>query len=128
MTRIFAALALLAASTAIAPAQDAEAGKVAFKRCSICHAVGDGAENKTGPELNGLDGRKAGAVADFDYSDAHKNSGIVWTEASFKQYIKDPQAMVPGTKKTLSGIKDERQASDLWAYLSQFNANGSLKK
>ena len=118
--------AFLTASAAAA--QDADQGKALFKKCAICHAVGAGAENKVGPQLNGLDGRKAGAVADFDYSDAQKNSGIVWNEATFKQYIKDPQAMVPGTKKTLSGIKDERQASDLWAYLSQFNANGSLKK
>jgi len=128
MTRMVAAIVLLAASTGIAVAQDAEAGKAAFKRCSICHAVGEDAQNKTGPQLNGLDGRRAGSVADFDYSDAHKNSGIVWSEATFKQYIKDPQAKVPGTKKVFAGLKDERQAADLWAYLRAFNADGSLKK
>jgi cytochrome c len=125
---MIAAITLLAASTAIALAQDPEAGKAAFKRCSICHAVGENAQNKIGPELNGLDGRKAGSVADFDYSDAHKNSGIVWSEATFKQYIKDPQAAVPGTKKVFAGLKDEQPAADLWAYLRAFNADGGLKK
>ena len=125
--RLAAAIVLLAALTPIARAQDAEAGRAAFKRCSICHAVGIDAQNKVGPQLNGLEGRKAGSVADFDYSDAQKNSGIVWSEATFKQYIKDPQAAVPGTKKTISGIKDEHQAADLWAYLRQFNADGSVK-
>ncbi len=44
-----------------------------------------------GPELNGLDGRNAGTVPDYTYSDANKKSGIVWNEATFKEYIKDPQ-------------------------------------
>ena len=55
----------LALSSTAAFAQDVTAGEAAFKKCSVCHAVGDGAANKVGPELNGLDGRKAGSVADY---------------------------------------------------------------
>jgi cytochrome c len=51
-----------------------------FNVCLACHAIGSGAQNKIGPELNGLDGRKAGTVPNFDYSDANKNSGIIWNE------------------------------------------------
>src|SRR5882672_10258269 len=78
-------------------AQDIAAGENSFKKCSICHPIGEGATNKIGPELNGLDGRKSGTVAGFDYSDANKNSGITWNEASFKEYIKDPKAKIPAT-------------------------------
>src|SRR6266853_6409090 len=79
-------------------AQDAAAGKMSFNKCLACHAIGDGAKNKVGPELNGLDGRKSGTAPDYSYSDANKNSGITWNEAQFKEYIKDPKAKVPGTK------------------------------
>jgi cytochrome c len=128
MKRWIVAAALIAASTAAGMAQDAQKGKTVFNQCMICHAIGPGAQNKIGPELNGLDGRKAGTVANFSYSDANKNSGIVWNEASFKDYIKDPRTKVPGTKMIFAGLKNEQQVNDLWAYVSQFDADGNIKK
>lgn len=128
MNRAVIVAGLLLAPAGVAAAQDADAGKALFRRCSICHAVGEDAQNKTGPQLNGLDGRKAGAVADFDYSDALKNSGIVWSEATFKRHTADPQGTVSGTKMTVAGPKDEQDEANLWAYLKQFDAGGSLKK
>ncbi len=111
-----------------AQAQDADKGKQVFNMCFPCHSIGPGAANKVGPELNGLDGRHSGMVPNFSYSDANKNSGIVWGEATFKQYIKSPSAMVPGTKMPFAGIKNQQQIDDLWAYLSQFDASGNIKK
>jgi cytochrome c len=67
-------------------------------------------------------------VEGFNYSDANKNSGIVWNEASFKEYIKDPRAKIPGTKMTFAGIKNDDEINDLWAYLKQFDAQGNIKK
>jgi cytochrome c len=120
--------ALLAASTALASAQDVEKGAVAFKKCAICHKIGPGATSLVGPELNGLDGRHSGSVEGFSYSDANKNSGIVWGEAVFKEYIQDPRAKIPGTKMIFAGIKNEQEVNDLWAYLKQFDAQGNIKK
>jgi cytochrome c len=111
-----------------AAAQDVEKGQRSFNKCLPCHAVGPGAGNKVGPELNGLDGRHAGAVAGYNYSEANKNSGIVWNEAAFKDYIRSPQAKVPGTKMTFAGISKPQEIEDLWAYLSQFDASGQVKK
>src|SRR5262245_11798301 len=74
-----------------------------FRKCAPCHSVGEDATNKVGPILNGLDGRKAGAVEGFSYSDANKNSGITWNEETFKEYIRDPRAKVPGTKMIFAG-------------------------
>jgi cytochrome c len=117
-----------AASMGTALAQDVEKGQSSFKKCMPCHKIGPGATNLVGPELNGLDGRKSGTVANFSYSDANKNSGITWGEAPFKEYIKDPRAKIPGTKMTFAGIKNDQEINDLWAYLKQFDADGNVKK
>lgn len=110
-----------------AAAQDAARGENVFKQCMICHAVGSGAQNKIGPQLNGLDGRQAGSLTNFNYSPANKSAGFVWGEATFKQYIVNPPAMIPGTKMPFAGLKDPQQISDLWAYLKQFLADGTIK-
>ena len=128
MRTLIVAAALIAVSTAAGLAQDVEKGANSFKKCLVCHSIGPGAKNKIGPELNGLDGRKAGTVPDYNYSDANKNSGIVWDDATFKEYIKDPRAKIPGTKMTFPGIKNEQEINDLWAYLKQFDAEGNIKK
>jgi cytochrome c len=124
-------LALIAAALALpsaaAKAQDLAAGEQSFKKCLPCHAVGDGAANKVGPQLNGLDGKKAGTTPDYSYSEANKNSGLVWSDAVFKEYIKNPMAQMPGTKMAFPGIRNETEISDLWAYLKQFGADGKIK-
>ena len=117
--------ALLAATVGIAHAQDLAAGEQSFRKCSPCHSVGEDARNKIGPVLNGLDGRKAGTAAEYNFSDANKNSGITWDEASFKEYIQNPMTRVPGTKMAFAGIKNDKEITDLWGYLKQFKADGS---
>jgi cytochrome c len=74
-------ISLIAASGALA--QDAAAGKTSFNKCLACHAIGQGAKTKVGPELNGLDGRKSGTAEGYSYSDANKNSGITWNKQVF---------------------------------------------
>ncbi len=125
---LMTAAVLTALSVGSGFAQDVEKGANSFKKCLPCHAIGPGAANKVGPELNGLDGRHSGQAPNFNYSDANKNSGIVWGEATFKEYIKDPRGKIPGTKMIFVGIKNEQEANDLWAYLKQFDADGKIKK
>ncbi len=127
MKKLMVAAALIVMSMGAAVAQDVQKGENSFKKCLVCHAIGPGAKNKIGPELNGLDGRKAGTVPGYNYSDANKNSGIVWDDATFKEYIKDPRAKIPGTKMTFPGIKNEQEINDLWAYIKQFDASGNVK-
>ena len=127
MKRFLITALSIAASSGAAPAQDLEAGEASFRKCAPCHSVGEDAANKVGPVLNGLEGRKAGSVERFSYTDANKNSGITWNEEAFKEYSKDPRAKVPGTKMIFAGIKSEKELTDLWGYLKQFTANGSKK-
>ena len=124
---VMAAVAVAAAITNSAQAQDVAAGEQAFKKCLPCHSIGEGAKNKVGPELNGIDGRHSGTAAGYNYSDANKKSGIIWNEADFLDYIKDPRGKIPGTKMIFAGIKNEKEAQNLWAYLKQFGPDGKKK-
>lgn len=110
-----------------ARAHDAAAGEISFKKCQLCHAIGDGAKNKVGPQLNGLNGRAAGTAADYSFSEATKNSGVTWNEGSFTDFIKDPRGRLPGTKMPFAGIKNATEIGDLWSYVAQFDAKGVKK-
>ena len=121
------AIVVTALSGLAAHAQDLAAGENSFKKCLPCHAVGEGAKNKVGPLLNGLEGRKSGTIEGYSYSEANKNSGITWSKEAFLDYIKDPRAKIPGTKMIFPGIKNETEANNLWAYLASFDASGKKK-
>ena len=119
--------AAILAWAASAAAQDSVAGKASFAKCQACHAVGPGAKNKLGPELNGLAGRKAGAAAGYQYSPALKNAGFAWDQSSFSDFLQNPRTKVPGNKMAFVGMKDKAEVASLWAYLQQFNADGNQK-
>jgi cytochrome c len=128
MKRIAIGMALLVAATGIANAAgDAEAGKMVFMKCMICHKVGPGAMNGVGPHLNGVVGRKAGTVEGYAYSDANKNSGLTWDEATLTKYLPGPQQLVPGTKMTFVGLPDPKDVADVIAYLKTFKADGTTQ-
>jgi cytochrome c len=122
-----AGVLVLAASADMAAAQDLTKGEASFKKCFACHDVGEKARVKLGPPLNGLEGRKAGTFEGFNYSDANKSSGIVWDEATFRKYIRNPQQEMKGTRMFFIGIKDEDEVTNLWAYLKQFGPDGKKK-
>lgn len=121
------ATALLAAASLLiglseTRAQDAAAGEKVFAVCKACHQVGPTAKNAVGPVLNGLFGRKSGSVDKFVYSAANKSAQILWDDAMFAEYIKNPRAKVPGTKMIFPGLKDDQKIKDLTAYLHQFDS------
>ena len=118
---------VVSAAAGGALAQDLAAGEQSFKKCLPCHSVGEGAKNKVGPVLNGLDGRKSGTIEGYNYTEANKTSGITWGDAAFAEYIRDPRAKIPGTKMVFAGIKNEKEANDLWAYVSSFDKDGKTK-
>jgi cytochrome c len=127
MWRLVIGAALTAAMPALAPAQDLENGKAVWNKCRACHMVGESAKNLVGPVLNGLIGRKAGTVEGFNYSEANKNSAIVWDDATFREYIKNPKAKVPNTKMVFVGLSDPQDIEDLLAFLKQFGPDGKKK-
>jgi len=109
-------------------AQDVAAGEQVFKRvCQACHDVGPGAKTKLGPPLNAIDGRKAGTLEGYNFSDASKASAIVWNEETFPPYVRAPMQVMPGTKMTFVGLKNDKEIADLWAFLKQFGPDGQKK-
>jgi len=98
-----------------AEAADAARGEHAFVKCVACHAKGT--TNGIGPGLLGVIGRHAGSVPGFRYSQAMKNSSIVWDEKSLDAYIAAPQKALPGTTMPFAGIASQEERNDLIAYL-----------
>jgi cytochrome c len=102
-------------------AGDVQAGKALFvKRCASCHSVGPSARGTFGPHLNSVFGRPAGGTNDYKYSQAMKDSGIVWSESTLSAFLESPNKVVPGTKMRFWGMSNERQINDLLAYLRSY--------
>ena len=120
---IFAAIAF-SGSIGAANAQDAALGEKVFLKCKACHQIGEGAKNAVGPVLNGIVGRKAGTYPDYSYSDANKNSGLTWDEATLKEYLKNPRAKVEGTKMIFPGLPKDEDIDNVIAYLKQYGPDG----
>ena len=127
MKTVFAATALLLALPASAVAQDAAAGEKVFARCRACHQVGEAAKNTIGPKQNGLFGRKAGTIDGFNYSQANKDSGIIWDEKNFAEYIEDPKKFMPGNKMAFAGVKKPDEILNLIAFLKQYDSDGKKR-
>ena len=119
---------VLIAATGIALAQDFAEGTRLFNKCLPCHTVGKGASNGIGPALNGLDGRKSGSVAGYSYTDANRKAAVIWNEKTFRDYVRNPRAQIPGTIMGMTGITSEKEIAELWAYLKRFAPDGSVKK
>jgi cytochrome c len=112
----------MAAVAVAAPAwsQDPARGQEIFKQCRACHAVGPAARNKAGPQLNGIVGRKAGAVPGYTYSEAMTQAaagGLVWTEPKLAAYLESPDAFLPQGVMEFAGVKNLAQLPDPLALL-----------
>lgn len=102
---------------------DAAVGANVFKKCAACHAIGEGAKNKVGPELNELIGRVAGTAPEFKYSKAMTDAGaggLVWTAETLHQFLTKPKDFVKGTKMSFPGLKEQADIDNLIAYLTTF--------
>ncbi|QQX87147.1 cytochrome c family protein [Cupriavidus necator] len=118
---LLALTAFTAIPTAATAAADIQAGKALFTtRCASCHHVGRNARAGFGPQLNGIFGRAAGGTSDFQYSEAMCASKVVWSHDTLRAFIHSPGKVVPGTKMRFWGLSDDKQISDLLAYLQTF--------
>ncbi|MER9119058.1 cytochrome c family protein [Mesorhizobium sp. M0954] len=119
----FAAVSVATFVTTQSQAQDVAAGEKVFAKCKVCH-VADKDQNKVGPSLNGVIGRTAGTHPGFSYSKAMTEagkSGVKWDEATLTTYLRDPRAMVKGTKMAFVGLKKDEDIANVIAYLKQFS-------
>lgn len=91
--------------------------KIFEQKASQCHTIAECGRHKTGPNLHGVCGRRAGQSSGYPYSGAMKNSGITWNEKTLDQFLKNPKKMIPGTKMVFAGIKKRRDRHSLIYYL-----------
>jgi cytochrome c len=124
MKTSIAAVVFLTASLIVTSAQaqsgNAARGERTFnQQCKACHTVEQGGPSPIGPNLHGLVGRKAGAVAGYEYSPAMAKSGITWDDKALADYLKDPKARVPEGKMEYAGLKQQTQLDDVIAYLQK---------
>ena len=130
MKNVVIAAAALFAATSFAHAEgyaegDAAKGERTYKKCAACHAVGEGAKNKVGPQLNGIVGRQIAGVEDYRYGDAIKAKGEelgVWTEELLYAYLEDPKKFVEGRSKMTFRLRKTGERNDVIAYLKTFDA------
>ncbi len=119
---LFAAVSVAVLSVGQSQAQDVAAGEKVFAKCKACH-VADADKNKIGPSLMGIVGRTAGTHAGFKFSPAMVEAGaggLVWDDAKLAEYLRDPKAMVKGTKMAFPGLKKDDEVANVIAYLKQF--------
>ena len=104
----------LATTPAPPDAALAEHGRTLYEsRCGACHSI---QENRTGPKHLGVVGRRAGSVPGYDYSDALKAAGFVWTPQKIDQWLQGPSRLVPGTKMFFT-VSDPADRAAIIAYL-----------
>ena len=105
-------------------------GEPSFRICSACHAIGPGAKNKVGPELNGVVGRKWGTSEGYSYSAdllKGRDQGKTWDEATLDDYLTNPKHLAPQGKMGFAGFPQQEKRVDVIAFLKQFDAQGSKK-
>src|SRR5712672_616481 len=120
LIKLPAVLALASLGVGAAEAADIAKGQAAFVRqCAICHTIDKGGENRVGPNLFGVVGRRAGTMQGFRYTNAFRTTATFeWTEGLLGPWISLPSVMVPGTAMGgFPGVAD-RDKDDIVAYLA----------
>jgi cytochrome c len=114
------ALVLASLEVGAAEAADIAKGQAAFVRqCAICHTIDKGGENRVGPNLFGVIGRRAGGVPDFKYTNAFRTTATFeWTEGLLGPWIALPAVMVPGTAMGVFPGVSDRDKDDIVAYVA----------
>ena len=115
----------LVATLSVAQAQtDGDGGQMAFNNaCRTCHSVKEG-DNRLGPSLYGIVGKKAGTASGFESTPSMRNSGIVWDVAKLDAFIADPDAVVPGNgMKPFGGIGSAEERKKITSYLASAGSN-----
>lgn len=87
-----------------------------FAQCAACHAVEPG-RHGVGPSLAGVYGTRSGEIAGYAFSDAMKNAGLTWDDATLDRYLAAPMKVVPGTKMAFAGVADPAKRKELIEYL-----------
>ncbi|MBO6511258.1 MAG: cytochrome c family protein [Roseibium sp.] len=126
---MIAGTAILAMTAQASAEGDAAKGEKVFKKCAACHAVGEEAKNKVGPQLNGIIDRPWGAIEGYKYSKAliEQGDGKVWDVESLDLYLTKPRDFIKKGKMAFAGLRKDQDRADVIAYLAQFKEDGTTE-
>ena len=117
---LLASMLLSSSASSQTPTQgaDAAAGQQAFNNaCRTCHTVKEG-DNRQGPNLHRIIGRKAGSLAGYGYSSAMKEAGFAWDADKLERFMANADAVVPGNNmKPYGGLASAEERAKIIAYL-----------
>ena len=102
---------------------DINHGEKVFKKCYACHLVNKGGDNKIGPALYGVIGRKVAAIESYKYSKAMASYNKEWTFEEMNGYLKKPQRYIKGTKMAFAGLRKEKDRASVILYLNKNSDN-----
>ena len=98
-------------------------GAKIFKKCAACHSIAQGGDNKIGPALWGVIGRKAGSVSDYKYSKAMTAHGKLWSFEEMNSFLIKPKEWVKGTKMSFAGLKNAKERASVILYMNENSDN-----
>ena len=102
---------------------DITSGEKIFKKCAACHSIVKGGENKIGPALYNVVGRKVGGVSDYKYSKALIGYDKAWTFEELNGFLLKPAKWIKGTKMAFAGLRKETDRASVILYLNQNSDN-----
>ncbi len=120
----FATLSLATFATAAQAEGDPAKGEKVFKKCKVCHMIGEGAKKRIGPPLNNIVDAKAGSQEGFKYSKAMMaagEGGLMWSVEKLDEYLTKPKKLVPKGKMAFPGLKKEDDRANVIAYIKTFS-------
>ncbi|MEL7525563.1 MAG: cytochrome c family protein [Pseudomonadota bacterium] len=126
---MIAGSAILALTAHASAEGDPVKGEKVFKKCGACHAVGENAKNKVGPQLNGVVGSPWGRIDGYKYSKAliELGDGKVWDEETLSVYLTKPRDLIPKGKMAFAGLRKEEDRANVIAYLAQYKEDGTTE-
>lgn len=120
--RRLGALLLMAAAmnySGPALADEMVRGAELFRKCIHCHTIEKGGKHRIGPNLFGVFGRKAGNIADFDFSEAWKKADFVWDGETMDRYLKAPHEMIPNNRMPFDGLNRPEDRKAIIVYMQK---------
>lgn len=102
-----------------ATAADIERGEKVFKRCQVCHTLEAGGAQEKGPNLHGLFGREAGTSEGWEYSEAMRESDVVWNEETLDSFLADPKNFIKGNTMPFTALRKPDDRTNVIAYLQE---------
>ena len=117
-TVVIAAVCAIYLTPSPSSSADVESGQLVFNNaCRTCHTTNKG-DNRLGPHLYKIIGRKAGSLPNYSYSSAMKGADFVWNEAKLDRFIANPDEMVPGNNmKPYGGLASADERAKVIAFL-----------